>query len=188
MASVPCCVCGCMGALQKLVVQQTQRCRVMVHKQTLATLPTCIQQRCNKAGCSRTMCANMSTLVCSASLVAVPLHFVLGLASRVCVPSLYTFPHLQMLGARLIPCSPAQGKTDLLLATAQLSTPQEALKLGLLDDVVPTEQLAEAAESALQRFLRVDQFARAATKARQRQEFSLAWQVPPWTLQSTLCA
>ena len=74
-----------------------------------------------------------------------------------------------------------QGKTDLLLATAQLNSPPEALRLGLLDEVVPAEQLQEAAEAALHRFLRVDQYARSATKARQRQEFSQAWQVlsPP---------
>ena len=75
-----------------------------------------------------------------------------------------------------------QGKTDLLLATAQLCTPQEALKLGLLDEVVAAEKLPEAAESALQRFLRVDQFARAATKARQRQGLSQAWQVRWWCM------
>ena len=70
-----------------------------------------------------------------------------------------------------------QGKTETLLQFAKLVSPQEALQLGLIDQVVPKAELLGTAESVIKNFIKagIDP-GRYIVKSDLRKEYSLGWE------------
>lgn len=62
-----------------------------------------------------------------------------------------------------------------LLLTGKFANPQQAKQLGLIDDILPKEQLLEAAEQLAAQVCKLPGHARAATKHSLRGDYSKAW-------------
>lgn len=70
-----------------------------------------------------------------------------------------------------------QGKAETLLQFARLVSPQEALQLGLVDQVVPKADLLPTAETVIKGFLKAGlDPGRYITKSDLRKEYSLGWE------------
>ena len=71
-----------------------------------------------------------------------------------------------------------QGKAEQMLQFAKLASPQEALQIGLIDQVVTKADLLSTAEAAMQQILMAAPFdvGRQMTKNHLREQFSLDWE------------
>ena len=68
-----------------------------------------------------------------------------------------------------------QGQAYRMLMGARLVAPAEALQLGLIDRVVPKDQLLPAAEAAMKAALKYPDGGRQATKAALRKDLAAGW-------------
>lgn len=71
-----------------------------------------------------------------------------------------------------------QGQAYRMLMGARLVAPGEALQLGLIDRVVPKDQLLTAAEAAMKATLKFPDAGRIATKTALRQDLAAGWGQP----------
>ncbi len=69
-----------------------------------------------------------------------------------------------------------QGQAYRMLMGARLIAPAEALHLGLIDRVVPKDQLLPAAEAAMKAALKMPDGGRQVTKAGLRKELAAGWE------------
>ena len=80
--------------------------------------------------------------------------------------------------AGLMQNTSGQGKAEQMLQFANLVSPQEALQIGLINQVVAKADLLSTAEAAMQQFLKAAPFdaGRQVTKNHLREQFSLDWE------------
>ena len=77
------------------------------------------------------------------------------------------------LMVRTIGC---QGRAEKLLLFGQMVTPEEALKLGMVDELSVKAELLATAEKRMQAFLQLPDLGRQLTKGWLRDEYSRAWE------------
>lgn len=70
----------------------------------------------------------------------------------------------------------SQGVADKLCMFAQMLTPQQALSVGMLDEVVPASGLLRGADDAMASMLKLPDVGRIATKQQLRGSFSAEWE------------
>lgn len=119
-----------------------------------------IRGACPAGGCCLSMCCDYRVMT---DFGTIGLNEVaLGIA----VPKMWA-----ALMARLV----GQGPSEKLLQSAVMLAPAEARRLGLIDEVMPKEQLMATAEGAMRRMLVAPDFSRAETKRLMRGDFARDW-------------
>lgn len=119
-----------------------------------------IRGACPAGGCCLSMCCDYRLMTEQGSI---------GLnevALGISVPKMWA-----ALMARLV----GQAPSEKLLQFAAMLKPREALRLGLVDEVVPKDGLLEAAETAMRNMLQAPDASRAETKRLMRGDFAREW-------------
>lgn len=132
-----------------------------LYRSPLITL-SAIRGACPAGGCAISMC-------CDVRIMSEQGHIGLNeVALGISVPAMWAVLMRNTIG---------QGKAEQMLEFAKLVTPQEAQQIGLVDQVVPKEELLSTAESAMQKMLKSGPDAgRQVTKKHLREKFSLEWE------------
>lgn len=120
-----------------------------------------IRGACPAGGCCLALCCDFRIMTDTG-------HMGLNeVALGIAVPEYWGALMAQRIGA---------GPADKMLQFARLVSPQEALKLGLVDQVVAKDELAGAADRALRQALKLPDIGRQLTKERLHGDFSRAWE------------
>lgn len=147
-------------AYRKFWVTQNQFL-ARLYRSPLVTI-SAIRGACPAGGCAISMCCDMRIM---------SEHGHIGLnevALGISVPAMWAVLMSNTIG---------QGKTEQMLEFAKLVTPQEALQIGLIDQVVPKEDLLDSAQTAMQKLLKAGPDAgRQVTKMHLREKFSHDWE------------
>lgn len=132
-----------------------------LYRSPLVTI-SAIRGACPAGGCAISMCCDMRVMSEQG-------HIGLNeVALGISVPAMWAVLMSNTIG---------QGKTEQMLEFAKLVTPQEALQIGLIDQVVAKEDLLKTAEAAMQKSLKAGPDAgRQATKMHLREKFSRDWE------------
>ena len=132
-----------------------------LYRSPLVTIAA-IRGACPAGGCAIAMC-------CDARFMTEQGHIGLNeVALGIPVPAMW---------ARLMVNTIGQGKSEQMLQFARLVSPQDALRLGLLDKVVSKDQLMGTAESTMQQMLKAGpDSGRQATKNHLRKQLSQEWE------------
>lgn len=131
-----------------------------LNRSRLATVAA-IRGACPAGGCCLSLCCDHRVMTAAGSIGLN--EVLLGIP----VPKYWG-----ALMARVIGLSAA----DRLLQRGAMVNPQEALRLGLVDEVVEPSSLLARAEAAMQGLLRVPSQARALTKVNMRGDFCAEWE------------
>ena len=132
-----------------------------LYRSPLATVAA-VRGACPAGGCAISMC-------CDVRIMAEQGHIGLNeVALGIAVPAKWGGLMSNIIG---------QGKAEQMLQFAKLVSPQEALQMGLVHQVVSKEDLISTAEAAMQQMLKAGpDSGRQATKSNLRKEFSLDWE------------
>lgn len=147
-------------AYRKFWVTQNQFL-ARLYRSPLVTV-SAIRGACPAGGCAISMC-------CDTRIMSEQGHIGLNeVALGIAVPAMW---------AALMSNTIGQGKAEQMLEFAKLVTPQEALQIGLVDQVVPVEELVTTAEAIMQKLLKAGPDAgRQVTKKYLREKFSHEWE------------
>ena len=147
-------------AYKKFWVTQNQFL-ARLYRSPLVTI-SAIRGACPAGGCAISMCCDMR-------IMSEQGHIGLNeVALGISVPAMWAILMSNTIG---------QGKAEQMLEFAKLVTPQEALQIGLTDQVVPKEELLSTAEAVMQKLLQAGPDAgRQATKMHLREKFSREWE------------
>ena len=147
-------------AYKKFWVTQNQFL-ARLYRSPLVTIAA-IRGACPAGGCAISMC-------CDLRIMTEQGHIGLNeVALGISVPAMW---------AVLMSTTIGQGKAEQMLEVAKLVSPQEALQIGLVSQVVPKEELLSQAEAAMQKMLKAGPDAgRQATKSHLRKKFSQEWE------------
>lgn len=120
-----------------------------------------IRGACPAGGCCLALCCDFRIMTDAG-------HMGLNeVALGIAVPECWGALMAQRIGA---------GAADKMLQFARLVSPQEALKLGLVDQLVSKEELASAADKVLRQALKLPDIGRQLTKGQLHDAFSRAWE------------
>lgn len=121
-----------------------------------------IRGACPAGGCAISMCCDMR-------IMSEQGHIGLNeVALGISVPAMW---------AKLMSNTIGQGKAEQMLEFARLVTPQEALQIGLVHQIVSKEELLNTAEAAMHKLLKAGPDAgRQVTKQHLREKFSHEWE------------
>lgn len=132
-----------------------------LHSSRLATVAA-IRGACPAGGCCLSLCCDHRVMTATGSIGLN--EVLLGIA----VPKYWGALMARVIGL---------AATDRLLQRGAMVDPREALRLGLVDELVDSSaDLLSRAETAMQELLRVPSHARALTKVNMRGDFCAEWQ------------
>ena len=131
-----------------------------LYRTRLATVAA-IRGACPAGGCALALCCDYRVMSEEGNIGLN--EVVLGIP----VPEYWTMLMQRTVGQR---------HAERLLPYGLMPSAEEALKIGLVDALVPTAQLPQASEEALMKMLKVSDAARHPTKSHLRGNFSKAWQ------------
>mmetsp|Transcript_5634 Transcript_5634/g.12470 ORF Transcript_5634/g.12470 Transcript_5634/m.12470 type:complete len:272 (+) Transcript_5634:210-1025(+) len=131
-----------------------------LHRSRLATIAA-VRGACPAGGCAIALCCDHRVMTTQGTIGLNEVQ--LGIP----VPKFWGILMANLIGRKA---------ADKLLLTGKLASPQEAKSLGLVDEVVPKEQLLPAAEKVMQQLVRLPSHAVGATKQSLRAEFSAQWE------------
>jgi 3,2-trans-enoyl-CoA isomerase len=147
------------------VVQTTFLARL--YRSRLLTIAA-ITGHCPAGGCGMALCCDvriMTDRMTSANHVGIGLNEV---ALGISVPRYWALLMVRTMGG--------QGRAEKYLGWGRMMAPEKALELGLVDRVVPRDQVLIAAIGMMEKSLMVASEGRVLTKRILREQFSLEWE------------
>ncbi|KAI3653375.1 hypothetical protein MP228_001322 [Amoeboaphelidium protococcarum] len=129
----------------------------------------CINGTSPAGGCGISLCCDYRIMTDSQSSNGFAKIGLNEVSIGIMVPKYWGKLFLQTAGSR--------GHAEKLLLTGQMLTPEQALKLGIVDEVVPLQQVLERGEQLMQtQFTKIPSAGYALTKRVLREDFAQQWQ------------